>query len=325
MYSALTIILISLGVNCFSQVEFYSCSESGELIISSTEDCSINSLGYYTQFSDIAFTPDGTLYGVSDYIYKINTNLQTYTAVSLPFGLSAPTGFVAIDNDNLLFDIDDSLFIFNISSSNVNFLGVIGYYCNGDFAIFEEDLYMISGSNNLIKIVINFEVGYIESVENIGEINSPGLSYSLFTAYNSCNIKKLNLYLIDSDKVYQIDALNANATLKCSLGSNQNSLGAASIKTSLENINYNNPPNVFTPNNDLINDTFHFKTNEKLLSFTIFNRWGNIIYKWDSNDVLWDGTNFRGNNVSEGVYFYSMKYIDCNKVLNKTGHITLVR
>tara|TARA_R110002072_G_scaffold271987_1_gene432024 strand:- start:518 stop:1453 length:936 start_codon:yes stop_codon:yes gene_type:complete len=309
----------------YAQNEFYSCSESGELILSNSEECSINSLGYYTLFSDIAVTPNGTLYGVSDYIYKIDTNTQTELAIGLPFEQNAPAGLVAIDDDNLLFDIDDSLFTYSISADTRLFLGVIGYYCNGDFAFFGESLYMISASNDLIKIEVNIDLGYIQAVENIGQISTPGLSYSLFTAYDSCDSQGINLYLLDSYNLYQIDSFDASATLICNIGLGQSSAGAASLNSFIEIDEFDNIPNVFTPNGDMINDTFYVEQNDALVSFLIFNRWGNKLYEWESGEVRWSGVNDSGKTVEEGVYFYSMNYKGCGEILNKTGHITLIR
>lgn len=68
-------------------------------------------------------------------------------------------------------------------------------------------------------------------------------------------------------------------------------------------------PNVFTPNNDGVNDLFTpvvFKGMESG-NITILNRWGNVIY--ESNDLSkgWDGT-FQNKPVSDGVYFYKIHY-----------------
>lgn len=68
-------------------------------------------------------------------------------------------------------------------------------------------------------------------------------------------------------------------------------------------------PNVFTPNNDGVNDLFKpvvFKGMESG-NMIILNRWGNVIY--ESNDLSngWDGT-FQNKPVSDGVYFYKIHY-----------------
>jgi gliding motility-associated-like protein len=85
-------------------------------------------------------------------------------------------------------------------------------------------------------------------------------------------------------------------------------------------------PNVFSPNNDLINDKFCLETNGiSDLKITIMNRWGQILFEGDENQ-FWDG---KHNNIDcvEGVYFYICTYK--NEQLNiseqKTGFIQLIR
>lgn len=62
-------------------------------------------------------------------------------------------------------------------------------------------------------------------------------------------------------------------------------------------------PNVFSPNNDGINDIYlpDF-SGAQSVKWTIFNRWGSVIYDSESATEGWDGT-FNGRTVAEGVYF----------------------
>ncbi|WP_460474321.1 gliding motility-associated C-terminal domain-containing protein [Emticicia fontis] len=84
-------------------------------------------------------------------------------------------------------------------------------------------------------------------------------------------------------------------------------------------------PDIFTPNNDNINDTFKvFITNAKLLSLDIYNRWGNIIYSDTSTDPQWNGK-YIGEKCPTGLYVYILKYqnIITNKISEYTGTILL--
>jgi gliding motility-associated-like protein len=70
-------------------------------------------------------------------------------------------------------------------------------------------------------------------------------------------------------------------------------------------------PNVFTPNNDQVNDEFkliHIVGEENIAAFniSIVNRWGNSIKEFNQYDFLWDGTNSSGMKCTEGVYFYKI-------------------
>jgi gliding motility-associated-like protein len=65
-------------------------------------------------------------------------------------------------------------------------------------------------------------------------------------------------------------------------------------------------PNVFTPNNDNINDRLLAKTSglvEKV-DFKLFNRNGLLIFSTTNPKIDWDGT-YNGRIVTPGVYFYS--------------------
>ncbi len=86
-------------------------------------------------------------------------------------------------------------------------------------------------------------------------------------------------------------------------------------------------PNIFTPNNDGINDLFIPKKYKHInkSSIQIFNRWGNLVY--DSNDVLY-GWNGESKNIkcSNGIYFWIVNYTDeenINKIIK--GSVNLVR
>ena len=88
-------------------------------------------------------------------------------------------------------------------------------------------------------------------------------------------------------------------------------------------------PNIFTPNNDGENDELTFiKANDtKEFSITIFTRWGGVIYQSHNANISWDGTNPGGQNASNGIYYYEIKYIDiCSEEeILETGFIHLIR
>jgi gliding motility-associated-like protein len=71
-------------------------------------------------------------------------------------------------------------------------------------------------------------------------------------------------------------------------------------------------PNVFTPNNDGLNDLFRFTVPvNQCFHAKIYNRWGKLLYEWDDAAGGWDGTNQdNGKKVSDGVYYYILRY--CN-------------
>ncbi len=80
----------------------------------------------------------------------------------------------------------------------------------------------------------------------------------------------------------------------------------------VDNCNYFELPNVFTPNNDGINDLFRPITPEFIVSrfiekldIKIYSRWGNLVYETTDPNINWNGTNKQSNKlVTPGVYYY---------------------
>lgn len=78
-------------------------------------------------------------------------------------------------------------------------------------------------------------------------------------------------------------------------------------------------PNVFTPNDDGINDFFSPTViNYPNWKIEVINRWGNLVITLDENYPTWNG-----NDVTEGVYFYKFKSEELNTF--KQGTISIIR
>lgn len=73
-------------------------------------------------------------------------------------------------------------------------------------------------------------------------------------------------------------------------------------------------PNVFTPNDDGINDVLRVKTEEQIHKFSIqiFNSWGLQVsqYKGDADKWEWKGENRMGKQVPDGAYFWIALFED---------------
>ena len=96
-------------------------------------------------------------------------------------------------------------------------------------------------------------------------------------------------------------------------------------------------PNIFTPNDNGVNDIFYIKTDGeldvKINYLKIYDRWGNLMFL--NEDSLpnnptegWDGT-FKGTTINPGVYGYVAEIIITSQSVEKTtilkGDITLVK
>jgi gliding motility-associated-like protein len=91
-------------------------------------------------------------------------------------------------------------------------------------------------------------------------------------------------------------------------------------------------PDIFTPNEDGMNDEFIFLSNQRdviVEGFYIFNRWGELMHSIqnipiESEAASWDG-NYKGKPAAEGVYVYIIEYVQDGKTLLKKGDVTLIR
>jgi len=85
-------------------------------------------------------------------------------------------------------------------------------------------------------------------------------------------------------------------------------------------------PNIFSPNDDNINDVFSIKTEGiRELSCDIYDRWGLKLYGWNGTTGYWDGTT-NGKQCSVGTYFYIVTVTDVKGVTETyRGHLQLLK
>jgi gliding motility-associated-like protein len=91
--------------------------------------------------------------------------------------------------------------------------------------------------------------------------------------------------------------------------------------------------NFFSPNNDSINDYFFIpkiNTGEiRNAKFSVFNRWGDLVFEEDPFLNKWDGLgnqmNVKGKELPEGVYIYRLEYDILDKTTSILGKIILKR
>ena len=167
-------------------------------------------------------------------------------------------------------------------------------------------------------------VDLIDLSVNLGEDTSicPGEVFTLnaaapFLTY-LWNDNSTNSFLkISQEGTYWVDVFNQCGTISDTINISSNNCGEC----------YFYAPNAFSPNNDNINDTFFPKSECDLSSFelTIYNRWGELMYKTNKITEGWDGT-INNEEVSTGVYVYTISYTQAGKTPKSTyGRITLFR
>jgi gliding motility-associated-like protein len=95
-------------------------------------------------------------------------------------------------------------------------------------------------------------------------------------------------------------------------------------------------PNIFTPNNDDVNDVWmiKFPNGYTLQLLQVFNRWGTLIYERSNLNfnkqafarIGWDGRNTSGEECSPGVYFYFVQFTDRTGTLKgNKGNVSLIK
>ena len=386
----------------FSQ-EIIICSSNGLISRINPEFCSSDSVTHIqTEIFDLAFHPDGILYGVSRFgnLFVIDTLSGNITIVH-KFNSGIING-LAISSSGLIFacGISGQIETIDLDSGAINILGSLPGGLSGDLLFINNNLYALLFENRLLKVnllEINKSILLIEdsSIEPI---------FGLFSSGSSC--AEISSYAVTSENgdIYLIDFISNNFKFECSLlqsvsGATSNieftnpfiksailqdsecNPPNGSIHLEIENlsdiveiiingnsyvpslefndlisgvynikiVNSNNCvfeetfiieqngcefyfPNIFSPNNDGINDFFNFFAHENFQgsidSLLIFDRWGNqILNKVGENtaDFTWDGLYFN-KPVNEGVYVYVVLVTNSNKTKSiHKGDITLIR
>lgn len=81
-------------------------------------------------------------------------------------------------------------------------------------------------------------------------------------------------------------------------------------------------PNIFTPNNDAINDEFRVELcDNSSFNLTIYNRWGIVVYETNNDADVWNGNDKQGKVCVEGTYYF----VATTDTKKEKGFIQLVR
>ncbi|MFK7948709.1 MAG: LamG-like jellyroll fold domain-containing protein [Saprospiraceae bacterium] len=86
-------------------------------------------------------------------------------------------------------------------------------------------------------------------------------------------------------------------------------------------------PKAFTPNGDLLNDTYSISNPnvvQQLRIFEIYDRWGTRVFVTDNPFEFWDGT-YNGTPVNPGVFIWKIEYSCENKDQLASGTVTIIR
>lgn len=89
-------------------------------------------------------------------------------------------------------------------------------------------------------------------------------------------------------------------------------------------------PNAFTPNGDEHNNSFHVVFDSNVdktdFQFSIYSRWGELIFESFDPEIGWDGT-FKDKPVQDGIYTWVVTFTNKENAEHQTftGHLTVIR
>jgi gliding motility-associated-like protein len=150
-----------------------------------------------------------------------------------------------------------------------------------------------------------------------GSSGAVSYAWSLGDGTNSTLTNPSDIYTNPGDYIVTLTSTNASG---CS--------DVATLIIHVDVVSNLTIPNVFTPNGDGENDTFHPVLATWISSFdaTVYDRWGLKMYEWNNQSAGWNGDAKNGKPAPDGTYYYiiNAKGAD-NKDYLYTGFIQLLR
>ncbi|MCB0465594.1 MAG: T9SS type A sorting domain-containing protein [Aequorivita sp.] len=186
------IFLIFMTCSCYAQ-EIYIVNNLTQLKVIDIQNFTVTNLftlNINTQ--DLAFTPDGRLFGISSIgqIFEIDLTNQTYNIVTTIPGGDFFTGLVSNNNFELITSAttSENLYVYNVNTTTLSLLSG-GVSTPGDFTYYKGNLIYPDYENTYIKAFDGMEL------KNIG--CSLNQLYSFVNVFEDC----------ETEKIYGIDGI----------------------------------------------------------------------------------------------------------------------
>ena len=162
--------------------------------------------------------------------------------------------------------------------------------------------------------------GVLKTVSYFSETSSVGTN--IWSINGSNYIGDTLVYTFNQPGVYNIDLVRENVLCRVEESYNVTITPCIGVVYWI--------PNAFTPDNNEFNQTFRPIFNDGIdidgFSFTIYNRWGQLIWETEDLNVNWDGT-YNNTVCSDGIYIWNLKFNVKNndEKRNDHGHIVIIR
>lgn len=326
LLSALLVVLTAFG-----QERILVSTGFDELYELDLASCQTTLIGYSsTPFIDIAFTPNGRLWGAAgNSLYEINPQDGSDVLIGSMPGFGT-VSLVAFNNDTLLGEYQAWLWGISVSDGSAWRIDSIGYYASGDLTWYDGSLYMTALGSKLIRMNVSHDLTSISDIQVVGFMNgSIGSWYGANTVLlDPCSGSKAMLGF-DGQNVYFVSPVDATVQLSCLNIFPIGVTGATSMgELPIEPNPSFSMPNVFSPDGNGKNDLFApmgYNENPNW-SLIVFNRWGQKVHDGNGQTVPWDGRTPSGKTCPEGVYYYILDTKrGCSGTEEEHGYVTLLR
>jgi hypothetical protein len=199
---------------------FFICNEGGEIGKMNIADCSfkkfpiLNSINFF----DIAFSPNGKLYGIEGYnLYEIDTiaNSTPKLVIQLPEGGNALT----VDKFGLIYGAGETIWSYDIVNNSFKSYGAMmaeGVLLRsaGDLTFYNGNLYLASNKKSIVKINLNNP----QKSETVINVNVDGGIVGIVT-YKDCGFVKTYGFTLSLNKrtVLEVDWKNKTTKEICTV------------------------------------------------------------------------------------------------------------
>ncbi len=105
------------------------------------------------------------------------------------------------------------------------------------------------------------------------------------------------------------------------------SFGQTNIEEENDSSSIISVPSSFTPNADGVHDILLLEGSEHVetLSFSVFNRWGEVMFETDNTSIAWNGET-KGQACAVGVYYWTLDAVLTNgEEVALKGKLSLLR
>lgn len=311
-------VFLVLGFACTTRVmaqeKFIVSTDAGGLYEVDVDACHARLIGYSpVTFLDIAFTPDGRLWGTLEQnLYLIDTTDASATLIGSSPGFRTP-GLVQFNNDILLGEDDGWLHGIRTIDGSTWPIAPLGYYVSGDLTWYEGQLYITAtGPYRLVRMHVEPDLSAVTDIQVVGLLGGGvGQWYGANTTLRDpCAPDPYLMLALDRYDLYRVSPVDAGVQLLCPdlfpFGTHgAASFGESQVAPAIEL----SMPNVFTPNRDGVNEQFApvHGTGRATWHLKVFDRWGNKVHESGAPNVAWDGRTVAGEPCSEGVYYYLLE------------------